>query len=110
MREKNKIRKENFNSTLPLLKVVYKNHRLIAAYCEGKVAEELLKLNSRDAVLISVGTSRQDVDQVAATKLKIGDKIRAFISVKIVKGTRNNCANAIIYMLQSLGTSSSKDW
>ena len=71
---KKKIRKENSNSKLPSFKVVYENHRLLVAYCEGKVAEALLKLNSQDAVLIPDVTWRQDVGQVAATTPKIGDK------------------------------------
>ena len=39
------------------------------------MAKELLKLNYRDAVLIPDGTSRQDVGQVAANTLKIGEKL-----------------------------------
>ena len=83
------------------------NHRLLAAYCESRVAKELLE--SENAVLIPDGTARQGVGQIAASTLKVGEKIRALKSAKIEKGDRNNWANTIVYMLKRLATSSSSN-
>ena len=53
------------------------------------------------------GTSRQGVGEIAATVTKVGDKIRALKAVPITKGTGENWASAIIYMLDRLATASS---
>ena len=66
-------RQENLSSVLPSLKCVRDNHRLLAAYCESRVAKELLE--SENAVLIPDGTARQGVGQIAASILKVGEKI-----------------------------------
>ena len=45
--------------------------------------------------------------EIAATVAKVGDKIRALKSVPITKGTRENWAPAVVYMLDRLATASS---
>ena len=37
--------------------------------------------------------------EIAATVAKVGDKIRALKSIPITKGTRENWAFAVVYML-----------
>ena len=39
------------------------------------------------------------VGEITVTVTKVGDKIRAFKSIPITKGTRENWSSAVIYML-----------
>ena len=52
------------------------------------MAEELLEI--KIAVLISDGTARKGIGQIAASNLKSGDRMGALKGAKIVKGDRNN--------------------
>ena len=99
-------RKDNFENTLPDVACVRQNHHLLSVYCEGKIAEEL---TTKKGFIMPDGTSRQGVGDIAASLVKTGDKFRALKSVQITKGTTNNWANAIIYMLKRLAVASNQD-
>ena len=99
-------RKNDFENTLPDVACVRQNHHLISVYCEGKIAEELTR---KKGFIMPDGTSRQGVGEIAASLVKTGDKFRALKSVQITKGTTNNWANAIIYMLKRLAVASNQD-
>ena len=106
MEEKFKIRRKDPNNTLPVPASVRRNHNLMAVYCEGQIADELIQETGH---LMPDGTSRQGVGEIAAAVTKVGDKIRALKMVPITKGTRENWASAIIYMLDILATASSSN-
>ena len=99
--EKIKIRRKDPNNTLPVPASVRRNHNLMAVYCEGQIANELIQ---KTGYLMPDSTSRQGVGEIAATVTKVGDKIRALKAVPITKGTRENWASAIIYMVGRLAT------
>ena len=101
--QKIKERSDDWENTLPDVSCVRHNHNLLAVYCEGKIAEELI---SKKGFIMPDGTSRQGVGDIAATITKTGDKFRALKSVQITKGTTNNWANAVVYMLKRLANAS----
>ena len=88
-------RQDDQKNTLPDVHCVRHNHNLLAVYCEGKVAEELVL---KKGFIMPDGTSRQGVGDIAATVARVGDKFRALKTVKITKGTTNNWANAVTHV------------
>ena len=91
-----RVRKEDHAYTLPDVSCVRHNHNLMAVYCEGRVAEQLV---SKKGFILPDGTSRQGVGEVAAAVVKVGEKFRALKTVKITKGTTSNWADAVSFML-----------
>ena len=81
---------------MPVPAAVRRNHNLMAVYCEGQIANKLI---AKTGYIMPDGTSRQGVGEIAVTVTKVGDKIRALKSVPITKGTRENWASTVIYML-----------
>ena len=59
----------------------------MAVYCEGQIANELIV---KTGYIMSHGTSRQGVGEIAATVTKVVDKIRALKSIPITNDTREN--------------------
>ena len=90
------IRRNNPSNTSPVPAAVRRNHNLMAVYCEGQIANKLI---AKTGYIMPDGTSRQRVGEIAVTVTKVGDKIRAFKSIPITKGTRENWSSAVIYML-----------
>ena len=99
-------RQNDQKNTLPDVHCVRHNHNLLAVYCEGKVAEELVL---KKGFIMPDGTSRQGVGDIAATVAKVGDKFHALKTVKITKGTTNNWANDVTHMLQRLAKALNSD-
>ena len=104
--EKVKIRQLEKIYTLPEPKCVRQNHHLLAVHCETQVAEEILQ---KKCFIMPDGTSRQGVGDIAASVVKVGDKIRALRSTQIASGTRDNWASTLFYMLDRLATASDSD-
>ena len=98
------IRRNNPSNTLPVPVAVRRNHNLMAVYCEGQIANELI---AKTGNIMPDGTSRQGVDEIAATVTKVGDKIRTLKLIPITKGTGENWASVVVYMLDRLATASS---
>ena len=101
MKDKIEVRQKEKLYTLPEPKCVRQNHNLLAVHCEAKVAEEIL---DKKCFLMPDGTSRQGVGDIAASVVKVGDKIRALKSAQISSGTRENWASTLCYMLDRLAT------
>ena len=100
------VRKNDMGNTLPDPHCVRHNHNLIAVYCEGKVADEIME---KQGFILPDGTSRRGIGEIAGCVVKTGDRIRAFKALKIGKADRENWAKAIYQMLDRLATASHKD-
>ena len=94
------IRRNNPSNTSPVPAAVRRNHNLMAVYCEGQIVNELIVKTGN---IMPDGTSRQGVGEIAATV----NKIRTLKSIAITKGTGENWASVVVYMLDRLATASS---
>ena len=104
--EKINIRQVEKEYTLPSRKCVRQNHNLMAVHCEGKVAEEILQ---NKGFLIPDGTKRQGLGEIAASVVKVGDKIRSLKASQLTSSTRSNWAKYIHHLLDRLATAGSTD-
>ena len=95
--EKINIRQVEKEYTLPSRTCVRQNHNLIAVHCEGKVAEEILQ---NKGFLIPDGTKRQGLGEIAASVVKVGDKIRSLKASQLTSSTRSNWATYIHHLLR----------